>query len=102
MRNAIMCFVWYRKEDYPRFLDICDDASNLPDTYDDWFTKTENEFIRVEADGQRAYKVEIRPDDLVAFCQRNKISRIDQHARTGFANHILGQHISVGDIKLDD
>lgn len=80
--------VWYRREDYPRILQIMADADKLPATWDKWFYRAEKGRRRIEKDGMVVEKVYLDPDEFPRWCEARGLD-IDAKARTRFANEAV-------------
>ncbi|MGZ3309798.1 MAG: hypothetical protein ACXU8R_14870 [Xanthobacteraceae bacterium] len=79
---------WYRREDYPRILEIMEDARILPLTFDEWQRKAEGvEHIS----GAPAVRVMIDPDEFLAWCAREG-RPVDGKARATFAAEGAARH----------
>lgn len=76
---------WYTRQDYPRILEIMEDAENLPATWHDWNKKAE----RIQRDAERQGHIVIRavidPDDFPVWCRARGLN-VDAEARIRFAN----------------
>lgn len=75
---------WYRREDYPRILEIMRDGDGLPGTYEEWeqlAEQAEREFGRPLAPAIRVY---IDPDQFVTWCTMRG-HNIDASGRMAFA-----------------
>lgn len=82
---------WYNRADYPRILEIMEDAEVLPDTFDQWLQraeKTREQFLRR---GAIVVKAQIEPDAFVAWCRANS-RHVDADGRTAFANLVAYQY----------
>ena len=85
---------WYRKEQWPRLLEIADDREKLEDTYEDWVKIAEKTMGEMEALGLSLAKVDIDVEELLAWCQKRKIP-VNGSARARFTSAKL-QEISEG------
>ena len=87
---------WYRKETYGRCPDIFDDASELPDTFEEWQILAKSTEASVLSSGIKAIRVEIDPHTFPAWCNQHGFRRIDKCARVAFGNlkafESLSQH----------
>ena len=77
---------WYRPETYDRCLAIFDDASDLPDTFDEWLALAEKTERQLKSQGMKVVRVEIDPDTFPQWCTDEGYSKIDKHARMAFGN----------------
>ncbi len=65
---------WYRREDYPRVLDIMDDSSNLPRTYDAWLQQAEQAERSTQAGGVAVVRAILDHHTLPEWCAANGLS----------------------------
>jgi hypothetical protein len=79
---------WYRREDYPRVLDIMADRDSLPPTFEVWRKLAG----QVESDAKRRGLVVVRavidPDTFVAWCRARSLN-VDANARVRFGNEAV-------------
>jgi uncharacterized membrane protein len=76
---------WYRREDYPRILEIMEDAHVLPDTFDDWRKKAGGQESEWKSRGVVIVRAIIDPDTFPAWCRKEGLN-VDAKARTAFAS----------------
>jgi len=76
-----LSIAWYRREDWPRWREICTDMH--PD-YDHWLGWAESAFEKYEGLGKRLVKVIIEPEEFLDWSRING-GAIDTHARGAFA-----------------
>jgi hypothetical protein len=78
---------WYEERDYPRILQIMEDADRLPVTYARWREKAENHERELRGQGHEVVRAMISPDTFPAWC-RSHGKRVDAQARILFANYV--------------
>jgi hypothetical protein len=76
-----LSLAWYRKEDWPRWCEICPDFQ--PD-YQYWLRWAESALKKYEGLGQRLVKVVIQPEEFLDWSRING-GKIDTNARSAFA-----------------
>ncbi|WP_066120293.1 hypothetical protein [Blastomonas sp. CCH2-A2] len=59
---------WYRRDDYPRILQIMADSDELSPTYDEWEKRAQFKERDVIASGLTPYRAYIEPDKFRAWC----------------------------------
>lgn len=84
-RVEVVGIPWYKREDYPRLLQIFEDSAKLPVTFDGWLSKAENIAKKFEERGVLVVRAVIDPDTFSAWCASQKL-KVDASARTMFAN----------------
>lgn len=83
---------WYSREDYPRVLDVMDDADKLPRTYDRWRELAEAGEGREKAAGHIVVRAVIEPEEFVAWCRARGLN-VDSKARTLFASEVAARGV---------
>lgn len=87
-----MGVAWYKPEDYPRILEVMEDAHLLPPTYEKWKYSA----YKLESQAQRQGTVIIRamidPDEFVAWCASNNL-KVDAQARMRFASELAAAQV---------
>lgn len=83
---------WYQEKDYPRILQIMDDADVLPGTYRQWLDKA----VAVERQAKRSGQVvivraPIDPDEFTRWCAINGMSP-NAKARMSYAAEFAKKH----------
>lgn len=71
---------WYLRQDYPRILDIMEDAENLPATWFEWNKKAERHQRDAERQGHIVIRAVIDPDDFPDWCRTRGLN-VDAEAR---------------------
>ena len=65
-----VAIAWYRREDYPIILDLMEDASTFPATYDGWLKRAQHVLLNAESSGSEVIRVTIDPGSFSAWCVR--------------------------------
>ncbi len=81
---------WFRAEDYARCRELMDDKGKLPLAFETWEQDAVRQFTELQAFGCVLEKVEIDPDEFVAFCRVEGLQR-DSMARKAFAAAVLAR-----------
>lgn len=79
---------WYGRESYPRILAVMADAHLLPRNYDEFLEKAEAGEKRLAAQGLVVHRVDVDPDQFLAWCTARNIDA-DAKARMTFSNESL-------------
>jgi hypothetical protein len=72
-KNAAIGIAWYRREQWPRLLEISTDRSELEDSYDDWLEYIEQTFERMRDEGLDPVKVDIDTEELLDWCRSRNL-----------------------------
>jgi hypothetical protein len=86
---------WYRREDYPRILQIMEDAHLLPRTFEKWLYAAEKGREKLLRSGALVVKAEIEPDAFVACCQSSG-HKVDAQGRMAFSNLVAYEYAMKG------
>lgn len=92
MQISAVGFFWIRREDYPRFLELCVDRDNLPATHEKWLYAADKGLKRLQGGRIEVIRAIVDLDEFVAWC-RAKSLHIDGHARTEYASYIAASQI---------
>lgn len=76
---------FYEREDYPRILEIMEDAHLLPRTYDEFVKRFEVGKRQLEARSALVTAAVIKPDEFLAWCRERGL-KVDAQARKRFSN----------------
>lgn len=95
----ILGIAWYEERDYPRILDIMEDAESLFGAYDEWKKAAEFGERREQAAGHTVIRAVIKPEQFLAWCAARG-AKVDSHARTAFANEQAARHAGVRPERL--
>lgn len=79
-----MGMAWYKREDYPRILQIMEDADKLAPTHEKWQYAAHKGERELQAKGTLVIRAIIDPDEFLAYCARHEL-KVDAQARTRFA-----------------
>ena len=83
---------WFKREDYPRILEIMTDAHGLHETYDGWREAAEALERRMSSEGHIAVRAEINPDEFLGWCRANGL-KADSKARARFASWVASRRV---------
>ncbi len=82
-RQPVIAVAWFRREDYDRIREICDDEM-IPN-FGEWEAKMTDMIASLKARGIRGEKMVVDPDDLLAFAKARGVTSIDTKVRGAFA-----------------
>jgi hypothetical protein len=82
---AAVGLAWYRRQDYPRILQVMEDADKLFATYDHWQKSAERTERELKRAGHIVVRAVIDPDEFVVWCRMQGLN-VDAKARTRWAN----------------
>jgi hypothetical protein len=85
--KKIAAVAWFRREDYPRIVEISDDEM-IP-SFDQWETKMLKVLEGLAARDIIGVKMMIAPDALAAFVCGKPGGKIDSNTRANFAAALL-------------
>ncbi len=74
---------WYRREDYPRILEMMADRSEMHDTYDEWLRDAERLEQHLASEGHAPTHVIIDPEIFRSWCDQHNLKPVAK-ARTRF------------------
>ena len=86
---------WYRESDYPRILQIMEDADLLHATFLEWQKAAEQAERMSERNGTPIIRAIIDPQEFPAWCRARGLN-VDAGARMAFANEFargLSKHL---------
>jgi hypothetical protein len=83
---------WYRREDYPRILEIMADREVLPPTFNEWRKRASQVEGGAKAQGMIVVRAVIDPDKFSDWCRARGLD-IDARARTSFANDLAASGV---------
>ena len=81
--RVVVGVAWYRREQWPRLLEVSIDRDELEDRYDDWLEAMPRRLEEVHRAGHRPVKVDVDLDELMAWCERQG-REVDSAARAEF------------------
>jgi hypothetical protein len=74
---------WYRRGQWPRLLEVAEDADELEETYDGWLRMADERFSSFKVPGVLLKKVDVDVEELIAWCaERGR--PVDGSARSEF------------------
>lgn len=76
---------WYRESDYPRILEIMEDADRLPETFAEWEKAARNGEREGQAKGLTVVRAIIDPQTFPAWCRARGLN-VNANGRMAFAN----------------
>jgi hypothetical protein len=82
--ERVVGMAWFRKEDWPKLLEVSADPDQLEKTHQEWLEFALASIIDLRAKGLRVEKVDVGVDELVAWCQARGVP-VDGKARADFA-----------------
>lgn len=85
LKISIVGFGWYAEADYLRILEVMEDADLLHRSWAAWHAAAQKGIEGFEARGIRAVKVQIKPDEFVAWCRARGLD-VNAKARNAFGN----------------
>jgi len=71
--NTAVGIAWYRREQWPRLLEISADRSDLEDSYDNWLVHVTEAFETMRNEGLDPVKVDVDTEELLAWCRRRNL-----------------------------
>ena len=88
--EMVIGVAWFRREEWPRLLEVSADRDQLEETYDEWLQSARQTLLHLRAEGQRVEKVDIGVDELLKWCQTRHVP-VDASARANLAAAQLHQ-----------
>jgi hypothetical protein len=89
---------WYRREQWPRLLEVVVDSNRLHKTYDEWLEFTNNLVSTIMSNGHTVTKIDVAVNELVAWCKQWG-RPIDSDACLDFISHGPGKGPYRGPVK---
>ena len=84
---------WYRREDYPRILQIMLDAHKLHKTFNQWEKSAIGGEKHLIAQGHMVVRAIIVPDKFITWCRENRMLP-NASARSRFATELARQKLT--------
>lgn len=78
---------WYRREDYPRILEMMADRSEMHDTYDEWLRDAQRVEQRLVSEGHAVTQVIIEPEIFRSWCDQHNLKPVGK-ARSRFVTEV--------------
>lgn len=72
-KNTAVGIAWYRREQWPRLLEISTDRSDLEDSYDHWLMHVTEAFKTMKNEGFDPVKVDVDTEELLAWCRTRNL-----------------------------
>ena len=82
-KNTAVGIAWYRRDQWPRLLEISTDRSDLEDSYDNWLVHVTEAFETMRNEGLDPVKVDIDTEELLAWCRSRNLP-VNARARAGY------------------
>lgn len=95
MPEVEQALLWVRREDYPRFVEVCD--GKVYETHAEFVESVEYVEMRMRAAGMLPYRVQIDPDAMAAWCA-GRFGKVDSTARSTYVAMVA---LSEGPDALD-
>jgi hypothetical protein len=87
-KKLVAGVAWYRPEQWARLVEICADADELDDSYEDWFRNATARFAQLTAAGWTLKRVDVDVEELLRWCVvRGRL--VDGQARSAYAAYLL-------------
>lgn len=71
--NVAIGVAWYRREQWPRLLEISADRDKLEDSYDEWLAHASKALGMLKSKGLDPVKVDIDTEELLAWCRSRNL-----------------------------
>jgi hypothetical protein len=82
--REVIALAWYRREDYPKILDVMADRSEMHDTYDEWLPSAERVERYLVSTGENVVRAFIDPEAFRAWCEQRGLRPVAD-TRTRYA-----------------
>ena len=82
--RMVVCFAWYRPEQWQRVRDISPDADALENSYEEWLGLAEAQLEELRSSGVDVKKVDIDSEQLILWCNERGIE-VNASARSRYA-----------------
>jgi hypothetical protein len=83
-KRMVVCFAWYRPEQWQRVRDISPDADALENSYEEWLGLAEAKLAELRSSGVDVKKVDIDSEQLILWCNERGIE-VNASARSRYA-----------------
>jgi hypothetical protein len=67
-KGMVVCFAWYRPEQWQRVRDISADAEALENSFEEWLGLAEAKLLELRSSGADVKKVDIDSEQLILWC----------------------------------
>lgn len=81
--QIVVGVAWYRRDQWPRLLEIAEDAGELEKTYDEWLRLAEEKLNELKTPGILVKKTDVDLDEMTAWCSEHGRS-LNAAARAAF------------------
>lgn len=81
--GVVVGVAWYRREQWPRLLEISEDREKLEESYDEWLESAVKGLGTFASQGLKAIRVDVDTEELLAWCARRNLP-VDGKARAEF------------------
>ena len=98
MKISVVGLPWYRKEHYLQLRALFVDGVRLHETYAGWLAAARATETHLVTQGHRVVRVEIEPDEFVAWCSGHDATP-DAQARTRYASEFAYLDKRFGDAR---
>ncbi len=71
-----VALVWYWREDYPRVLEVMEDAGSLQTTWKAWLRDAERLERKLMREGFGVVRVFLAPDEFIQWCKSENLAPI--------------------------
>jgi hypothetical protein len=88
--DVMLAIAWYRPEEWPKLLAVSADRDSLEQTHAEWLQDAQKTFLDLLARGIPVKKVDVRIDDLIAWCGKRR-RPVDGESRSEYAAFKLRQ-----------
>jgi hypothetical protein len=83
-KKMVVCFAWYRPEQWQRVRDISSDADALEESYEEWLSLAEAKLAELRSSGVDVKKVDIDSEQLISWCNERGFE-VNTSARSRYA-----------------
>ncbi len=87
MKASAHGVAWYKREDYPRLMEMFLDSATFPATYEEWLPLAEKAWSTIQKTGARPVKVIIEPDAFARWCALHD-QPLNSKGRLAYGNSI--------------
>lgn len=81
--GVVVGIAWYRREQWPRLLEISEDREKLEESYDEWLASAVKGLGTFGSQGLKAVRVDIDTEELLAWCASRNLP-VDGKARAEY------------------
>lgn len=75
---------WYRRDQWPRLLELADDRDTLPPTYDQWQVSVDRGLEELRETGVQPLPIEVDVEQLKVWCEERE-SPLNSATRAAYA-----------------